>query len=257
MNNSKTFIAYYPADRNFFLVLLLFTWAAIISGFGYDMVQLNAQGKLHFPLVVHMHAVVYTAWLVLFTVQVLLVRTKNLALHKRLGLLSLGLIPVMLILGLLVIITVSRLQYGTPDSDLHFICIQFGNMLMFACFAGTGVYLRKNYVAHKRLMLLSTLVLTEPGFARWLGYKISPLFGNYFWTYTTVSQGFWRFWTFDVLPTFALVLALGVYDLVTRKRLTKVYVWALALYLLVTTSEGFLYYSDTWFSLMKHMIGVK
>ncbi len=256
MNRPKTFVAYYPSDRNFYLLLLIACWAAIASGFGYEMVQMSSQGKLHFPLIVHIHAIVYVGWLVLFTVQILLVRSKNLALHKKLGLLSLGFIPVMLILGLLTVIIVQKQQYGTPDGDLHFICVQFGNLLMFCCFAGIGIYLRKNYVVHKRLMLLATVVFTEPGFARWFAVKIAPLFGDFFWNYKNVSDGYWRFWGYDVLPTFILVLSIGVYDLITRKQLNKAYVRALLFYVLVTSLEGVLYYSDAWFALMKHMIGV-
>lgn len=256
MSRSKTFVAYYSSDRNFFLLLTLVAWAAIASGFGYEMVQLRMQGKLHFPLIVHIHAVVFVGWLVLFTIQLLLVRNKNLALHKKLDLVSFGLIPLMLILGVLTAIITQKLLYGTPDGDLHFSCVQFGNLLMFGCLAGAGLYLRKNYVAHKRLMLLATLVLTEPGLSRWFTPKIAPLFGDYFWNYKTLNLGFGRFWAFEVLPALTLILALGVYDLVTRKQLNKAYGWGVLFFLLVTAIEGVLYYNDTWFTLMKRMIGV-
>lgn len=256
MNRSKHFAPYYPSDRNFFLLMLILTWAAIVSGFGYDMVNLSRLGKLHFSPIIHIHVVVFIAWLVLFTLQILLVRTKNLALHKKLGLVSLALIPLMVIFGFLAAFIVAKRAFGTPNSDLHFICVQFGNLLMFCCLAGVGLYLRKNYVVHKRLMLLATLVLTEPGFARWFSYYISPFFGDYFWNYKTLSLGFGRFWVFEVLPQLILILSLGVYDLVTRKQLNKAYVWGVLFFLLVTAIEGILYYNDTWFTLMKHMIGV-
>ncbi|HEY4149758.1 MAG TPA: hypothetical protein VGM41_12550 [Chitinophagaceae bacterium] len=255
MNRSKTFVPYYPTDRNFFLLLLLITWAVIGSGFGYEMVQMSRQGKLHFPPIVHIHAVAFVGWMVLFTVQILLVRTKNLALHKKLGLVSFGLVPLLLILGVLTVITTQRLLYGTPDGDLPFACVQLGDLLAFGCLAGAGLYLRKNYVAHKRLMLLATLVLTEPGFSRWFSLKIAPLFGDYFWNYKTLSLGYGRFWAYEA-PAVILMLALGVYDLVTRKQLNKAYVWGVLFYALVTAIEGLLYYNDTWFALMKRMIGV-
>jgi hypothetical protein len=257
MNSSKIFVAYYPADRNFFLLLLLITWIAIFSGFGYEMVQLSLQGKLHFPLIVHIHAMAFIGWLVLFTVQILLVRSKNLAMHKKLGLISFGLVPTMVILGTVTAIIMQRLEYGKPNGDLHFTVVQFGDMLLFGCIAGAGIYLRKNYVAHKRLMLLATLILTDAGFGRWFSVKISPLFGDYFYNYKTLSDGFWRFWAYEVPPTLILLLALGAYDLVTRKQLNKTYVWAVALYLLVTAVEGWLYYNDTWFIMMKQLIGVR
>jgi hypothetical protein len=258
MNDSKAFIAYYPADRNFFLSMILITWIAISSGFGYEMVQLNMQGKLHFPLIVHIHAAAFIGWLVLFTTQIILARTKNLALHKKLGLLSFGLIPVMLILGTSTAIIMQKLEYGKPNGDLHFTVVQFGDMLMFGCVAGAGIYLReRNNAAHKRLMLVATLILTDAGFGRWLMIKATPLFGEDFFKYTTLSQGFWHFWAYEVPPTLILILVLGVYDLITRKQLNKIYVWAVGFYLLVTAVEGYLYYNNTWFVMMKDLVGVQ
>jgi hypothetical protein len=224
--------------------MLILIWAAIASGFGYDMVKLSMKGMLHFSLIVHIHVVVFIAWLVLFTLQILLVRTKNLALHKKWGLVSLGLIPLMIIFGVLAAFIVAKRDYGTPNSDLHFICIQFGNLLMFSCLAGVGLYLRKNYVVHKRLMLLATLVLTEPGFSRLIFRD-----GDF-------SSGYGCFWLVEVLPQLTLMLAIGVYDLVTRKQLHKAYVCGVLFFVLVTTIEVVLYFNDTWFILMKRMIGV-
>ncbi|MBS1524487.1 MAG: hypothetical protein JST19_02495 [Bacteroidetes bacterium] len=47
-----------------------------------------------------------------------------------------------------------------------------------------------------------------------------------------------------------------MYDLVTRKRLNNAYVWAVSFYLLVTGIEGLLYYNNTWYGMMKQLIGV-
>jgi hypothetical protein len=236
--------------------MLILIWAAIASGFGYDMYNLNALGKLHFSLIVHIHAAAFTGWLVLFTAQILLIRSKNLALHKKMGLISFGLIPLMVIFGILTAFIVAKRDYGTPNSNLHFICVQLGNLILFSSFAGVGIYLRKNYAVHKRLMLLSTLALTEPGFARWFSFKIAPFFGDYFWNSKTFSQGFMPFWISEVLPQLILIIAIGVYDFVTRKQLNKAYVWGVLFFLLVTSMEVFLYYNETWFNLMKQMIGV-
>ena len=62
-----------------------FAWVAILSGFINDVIILNAEGRLHFPLVVHFHATVFFGWLLLFTIQVYLIRRGNFQLHKKLG----------------------------------------------------------------------------------------------------------------------------------------------------------------------------
>jgi len=243
MNHSKSFTPYHKSDNNFFSFILVLIWAAIATGFGYDMFQKSMNGKLHFTLIVHIHAVAFTGWLVLFSAQTILVRTKNLDLHKKMGLISLGLIPIMIIFGILTVFIVNRRDYGTPDSDLHFICVQFGNLIMFSFLALTGLYLRKNYVVHKRLMIMSTIVLTEPGFSRFLSNE-----GGFL--------GYGNFWLIEVLPQFVLLLILGMYDYLTRKQLNKEYMLGVLFFLLVTTIEVFLYYDSRWYNLMKHMIGV-
>jgi hypothetical protein len=251
---ANTFVAYYPADRNFFLSMMVITWAAIVSGFGYEMVQRSQHGTLHFPLIVHFHAAAFIGWLVLFTVQVILIRSKNLALHKKLGIVAARLIPVMVVLGVVTAIITERLEYGTPTSDLHFMSVMLGSMLLFGILGGAGFYLRKNYVAHKRLMLVATLALTDAGFGRWFSYKIAPFFGDFYWNYKTLSEGSGRFFVFETLPSLTLILAVGVYDLVTRKKLNKAYVWALALFLAVNMMAGYLYFNGTWFEMMKRLV---
>ena len=58
---NKPFANSHPSDRNFFLIMLLIVWAAILSGFIYDMVDLNKKGLLHFPWITHVHAALFVA----------------------------------------------------------------------------------------------------------------------------------------------------------------------------------------------------
>jgi len=59
------------------------------------------------------------------------------------GLVSFGLIPLMVIFGILTAFIVAKRDYGTPNSDLHFICVQIANLLLFSSFSGVGLYFRK------------------------------------------------------------------------------------------------------------------
>src|SRR5690349_19554258 len=52
--------------------------------------------------IVHIHAAAFTAWLVLFVIQTALVSSGHASLHRQLGLVGLGLAPLMVILGILV-----------------------------------------------------------------------------------------------------------------------------------------------------------
>jgi hypothetical protein len=80
-----TFQQNHPYDRNFYLAMLIVIWAAILSGFIYSNLQKLAAGGLHYPTIVHFHALVFVGWLLLFTTQVLAVRTRNLRWHRSFG----------------------------------------------------------------------------------------------------------------------------------------------------------------------------
>jgi len=257
MYSTHSFPAYNKADRNFFLTMMILMWAAILSGFGYDMVTKFEQGTLHYPLIVHLHAIAFVGWLVLITTQIILVRTKRVSVHKKLGMIAFAWVPLMVILGCITTIIMSGLQYGTPNGDLHFLSVTLGDMLLFGTIAGAALYMRKHSSAHKRLMLIATLVMSDAGYGRWAAYKIAPFFGDNFWTYSTFWEGAIPFYGFQVLPTLLTLLALGVYDLVTRKQLHRAYVIALIWYLIITFIACWLYYSPWWYDVAKNIVGVK
>ena len=256
MYATQNFPAYKRTDRNFFLFMMILMWSAILSGFGYEMVQKYQHNKLHYPLIVTFHAIAFVGWLVLITTQIILIRTNHVSLHKKLGWAGAILAGIMVILGTITTIIMSKLEYGTPDGDLHFLSVTLGDMLLFGTIAGAGIYLRTHASAHKRLMLVATLLLSDAGYGRWAALKISPLFGNYFWTYTTFHEGFLPFFGFQVLPTLVTILLLGLYDLITRKQLHPVYIWVVGWYLVVVLTASWLYYSPWWYQVAKHIVGV-
>src|SRR3982751_2749728 len=94
-----TFAPYHRNDRAMITGVVFAIWLAMVLGFGIDMVKRAHSGQLTFPLIVHLHAIAYTGWLVLLALQVWLVRTGRVAVHRRLGFAALVLLPAMLVLG--------------------------------------------------------------------------------------------------------------------------------------------------------------
>ena len=105
---TSTFAPDYRTDRNFFLLMITIMWAAILSGFGYDMVQKYEQGTLHYPLIVHLHAIAFVSWLVLITTQIILIRTKRVSVHMMLGKIAFAWVPLMVVLGCMATIIFSQ-----------------------------------------------------------------------------------------------------------------------------------------------------
>jgi hypothetical protein len=79
------FAPLHPWDRNFFLLYVLLLWCGILGGFVPEIVQHVAQNKPPFPLIVHVHVVVFLGWLAVLTAQVLLIRRRRADLHRKLG----------------------------------------------------------------------------------------------------------------------------------------------------------------------------
>ncbi|MFI4963737.1 MAG: hypothetical protein ACHP9T_00080 [Caulobacterales bacterium] len=239
------FPAQHPWDRNFFLALVALTWLGVLMGFVPQMIQHVTQHQRPYPLAVHVHAAAFVTWLVLLTAQVLLVRTRRLALHRKLGYGMVALGAVMLVVGPTAVWVVQQQDFGTPKSNPAFLSVQGTAMISFLVVGGAAVLLRKSPSAHKRLMIIATLVLADAGFARWLGHPIRAAFGKGMWQSYLALSG----------ATALIIVGMGVYDLITRRRLLPAYAagasWALAGQALA----AWLMFVPAWKVLATHLLG--
>jgi len=232
----KPFAPNHPWDRNLFLALVLLMWLGILVGFGWDVIVHFRAQRPAYPLIVHVHALAFVAWLVLLTTQVLLVRARRVDVHRKVGSIGIWLAAIMPILGIATQWVSERLKHGTPVSDAPFMSISITLMLGFAVLVAAGFRMRSQPPAHKRLMLLSTLYLSSAGFARWWFFALGNVFG----------PGFWSFFVALYVGADLLIAGLGAYDLVTRGRLHPAYV-AGCLWILANEFTGaWLYFDPRW-----------
>ena len=215
------FAAYHKWDRNAFLVLVGLIWLGIVMGFGPEILK-HARTGQSYPLIIHFHAAFFVGWLLLLTTQVLLIRVRRTDLHRKLGIAGMAMAPAMVVVGIMAGIMTEQMNFGTQLSRPPFLAIEFTDMLAFAGLAGAAFVLRGNAQAHKRLILMATFYIADAGFSRWLGGSVHGLLGS----------GFPGRFAGLYLGTDLLLLALGGYDLATRKRLHPAYVaggfWMLA-----------------------------
>ena len=245
----RPFASQYPLDRNFFLTLLALVWIGIVAGFGLDIADHIRNPTHAYAPIVHVHAALFVGWLVLFTTQLLLIRNRRADIHRRLGLVAVGLIPAMVAAGLATAWAAERdavAQLG-PLAHPQFLSINLTDMLGFATLAGAGIWLRRDSPAHKRLLLLSTLYLSTAGFARWWLLTMGTAgahssFGGFFWAYNGGGD--------------VLIVMLGVYDLVTRGRLHPAYVIGTGWILANELAAAWLYFSPAWKVLSLRMLGL-
>ncbi|QJU58662.1 hypothetical protein HL653_13605 [Sphingomonas sp. AP4-R1] len=216
---SPRFAPRHPADAYIFAILTFYVWLGIVMGFGGEILAHYAQHKPAYPLIVHVHAIAFVGWLLLFTTQVALVRSRRLALHRRVGIGMIGLAIVMMVLGPVTAIIIDRARMAVPGGDgPSFLYIQFADMLAFGGLVAAGVRLRWRAADHKRLMILSLLAISDAGFARWLFAPIGHVITDPFWLNLVGGYG----------GNDVGIVALGLYDLVTRRRLNGAYVGGVA-----------------------------
>jgi hypothetical protein len=232
-------------DRNFFLLLVGLIWLGILVGFGWDVVDHVQSNEAPYALIVHVHAAVFAGWLVLLTTQVALIRVRRPDLHRRLGMLGAVMVPVMVVLGLATAWVVQRQAYDPAHPHTAFMSVNITTMLGFAGLAAAGMLQRRKASAHKRLMLLSTMYLSNAGFARWFGFVVGQALGT----------GFWPFFAQIFSGADILVLALGAYDLVTRRQLHPAYLLGCGWILINEVACAWLYYDPWWRAFSPSLIG--
>lgn len=127
--------------------------------------------------IVHLHGIVFTAWLAVLLTQTLLVARGRTDLHRRLGIAGVTLAAAMLVLGLVVAVASAARGFAPPNAPppLSFLAIPFFSLVAFAGLVGAGFILRGTPDAHKRLMILATVPIIEAAMARFpLPVAVTP-----------------------------------------------------------------------------------
>ena len=155
-------------DRRFY------TWAAVASAlivFAGFARTFYLKGMFSTPALSELllvHGIVMTLWLALFIVQVRLVAAGRTDLHRRLGVVGAILVVLILVVGMATAIDAVR-RGATPVPEVTpymFMAIPFFDVAVFAALVGVALWYRRRSDIHKRLMLLATLSILAPGFAR-------------------------------------------------------------------------------------------
>jgi hypothetical protein len=231
------FPARHPWDRNFFLLWIGLIWFGVAMGFGPEIAKHVTNHEHPYPLITHLHGAAFMGWLVLATAQVLLIRTRRAAWHRTLGYAMIPWGAAMILLGLGVAWMEQHRDFGTKDGDPGFFAIQTIDIISFAVLGTAGVLLRANAPAHKRLMLLATLCIADAGYGRWLPDPLEHAMGG-----RGALPDYLGFYGATAL----LIVGIGVYDLITRRRLQPAYAagaaWGLGGQLLAV----FLLFNPAW-----------
>src|SRR5437870_4903328 len=155
-------------DRRMYIWFAVFMPIIVLAGFARSY---YLKGFFGFPalpsLLVQLHGIVMTSWVVLFVTQVTLVATGRTRTHQRLGVSGAVLAVLIVIVGVLTGIA-GAARGSTPGPPaLQFLAVPVFDMLVFAILVGTALYMRRRRLdIHKRLMLLAAVNLLPPAIVR-------------------------------------------------------------------------------------------
>lgn len=152
-------------ERAFFFYMALALLVNIIAGFGFFF----AIGASSFdaPWWVHLHALSMAAWVLLFLTQNALVFRGDLALHRKLGVVTVAWSAWIVALGIVFTAADVSANRVPPFFEPNFFLVMdWLNVAAFAGLVWAGVRLRTKSDWHKRLMLGAMINLTAPAWGR-------------------------------------------------------------------------------------------
>lgn len=168
--------AHVRREHMFFSGMAVLLLATVFAGFAPTYYLLNLlhgttgagqpAGSNLTPLV-HLHGIVFSAWMLLFLGQTTLIATHRVNWHRKLGAVGAVLAVAMVVLGLVVAVEGSRLGHRPPMVEKYtFLIIPISAALIFGTFVAAGIWNRSRPDWHKRFMLLATLSLLTPAIVR-------------------------------------------------------------------------------------------
>ncbi len=224
-------------DRRFYLSMAIASTVLVFVGFSPTYYL-----KFHYPMsrelsiLVHVHGLVFTLWMLYFIGQTALIAVNRPALHRKLGIAGTFLAALMVGLGLAVAFSAVRLHHGAgPYAPETIFFVALCDLATFVLFFVTGFLWRRNRETHQRLMLLTvTAGLIGPALGR-LGLLGVP----------GPAVG---------LTALAFLLAGPIYDLITRRRIHPAYVYGVLFSLLTFPPIRFLVGATPWWHRIAHSI---
>jgi hypothetical protein len=153
------------SDDVFFPAMSLLMLAIVVAGFSQSYFFAGMVFAKLPNALVHVHGFLLVTWIFLMVAQNALVATHHVRWHMRLGVLGFILPPLMIILGEFTLVdSIRRAQVPVPPEII--LVGDTEELVIFVILTAWAMAVRRNPVAHKRLMLLGTIALLGPAIDR-------------------------------------------------------------------------------------------
>ena len=195
-------------ERLFYIGMAIVILVTVFAGFSRSYFLKAHYGTPELSLLLHVHGLVFTSWILLFLAQTTLVAARRTDIHRRLGVLGGVLAVLIVVVGTATAIIRVKQGATVPGvPPLNFLAVPLFDMVVFAILVGAAFHYRHRADVHKRLMTLATIALLPAPIAR------LPL--------AILQNGLPAI--FGLADLFLLVCLL--YDLITRRRIHPATAW--------------------------------
>ena len=154
-------------DDRFFVRGAVIIALTIVAGFSVQ--YLMGRSTFYAPPLVHAHAIVFMGWVAIYLTQNLLIGSRRLDIHRKLGWIAVGWLGPMVLLGCLV--TLNMVRGGRVPfffRPLQFLVFDPMTLFFFAGLTLAAVAMRRQTDWHRRLHFCGMSLLLGPAFGRLL-----------------------------------------------------------------------------------------
>lgn len=154
-------------ERLFYTGMAVAIVITVFAGFAPSYYLRSYFATAPLPVLLHLHGLVFSSWLVLFLTQTALVAANRTRVHRRLGIAGAVIAVLMILVGTSTAIIRAKQGAAPPGiPPLEFLTVPLVDMLVFPILVGAGFYFRRRVDVHKRLMLLATVSILPAAVAR-------------------------------------------------------------------------------------------
>jgi hypothetical protein len=225
-------------QKYFYFFMSLLIAAVVVYGFSGTVDHKLIHASPPRPILLWVHATLFSSWVAFYILQSALVRTRRVKLHRTLGWAGAALGTSMVVVGPWVAVVMARFD----ASQLHrvnrdaFLIVPLFDMISFGICFGLAILWRTRPERHRRLMLIATAALTGAAFGR------IPIMHASISFYGAID---------------GLILLGALRDLAISRRIHGVYQVAIPLLVAgqAAVSEMFLHRAGFWIRIARRLLG--
>lgn len=216
-----------------FLILAITGLAAVLTGFARTFIIPVSSGTFKAPFSIYLHGAFAFSWIALFVVQAFLIHVRRYKLHMTLGIvgiiIALGTAITMVPAG---VFEVNKsLKNGAGEMAYSGIVGTCTSGILFLSFVLCAVYYRNRPDVHKRLMLLSTIIVLWPAWFRFRHFFPS-----------VPRPDIW----FGVVLADSLIIIAWILDKIANGKIHRTLLWGGLIIIIENILEILLFDSSPW-----------